>query len=168
MANHSYIKLDRKITVEEAERLLRKIVNASWGDRVVVEEYEDKAERGRRSWHVFAPGTELHEDVALNCNKAPDDPFGFTVWFYPNKALWEFRHPSNLWEWWAQDKVQHQIAQALGMKTLENDGLTKVDTSTHKDTYRQHITRNYKPPFTADDQKWFDRLMTQVPEGFRE
>lgn len=166
MANHSYVHLDRKISVEDADRLLRKVVNAAWGDRAVVEECAP--EHGRRSWRVFLPGTELHEDVAMTYNKAPDDPFGFEVWYLLAKATWEFRHPSNMWEWWAQDKVQHEIAQALGIKMLENDGLTRVDTSVHKTTYRQHITRNFKPPYTAEDQRWFDKLLAIAPEGFRE
>jgi hypothetical protein len=171
MANHSYVQSDRKISVEEAERLLRKIVNAAWGDRVVVEEYtpEHLVEAGRRSYRVFIPGTEIQgEKAAWKYMKASNEPFGFLVWFHPKTATWEFRHPPNNWEWWAQDKVQHAIAEALDVKTLENDGPTKVDTSVHKATYLQHITRNFKQPYKEDDRKWFDRLLATAPEGFRE
>jgi hypothetical protein len=172
MANHSRVHLKRKITVEEAERLLRKTVNAVLGPTVVVESYEPElgTDPGRRSWHVFIPGSEQNEDAAWRLMKAPEDPFGFLVWFHP-KGCWEFRHPSNNWEWWAQDKIQHEIARALDVKTYQDDGSgkpQKVDPEARKSTYRQYITRNFKEPLSAEDQEWIDSLMNRAPEGFRE
>lgn len=172
MANHSRVTLKRKISVEEAERLLRKTVNAVLGPKVLVESYEPEkgAESGRRSWHVYIPGSEQKEDAALRYMKAADDPFGFMVWFHP-KGCWEFRHPPNNWEWWAQDKIQHEIARALDIKTYQDDGSDKpqkVDPEARKSTYRQYITRNFRTPLSAKDQEWINGLLATAPEGFRD
>jgi hypothetical protein len=171
MANHSYVHLSRKITVEEAERLLRRLVNAIWGPKMLVQPYTEATEKERRSWWVHLPGSELNEDEALKFMKPPSEPFGFLVWFHPSKSYWEFRHPMNNWEWWAQDKLQQEIARALGVKTYTDDGTAtpqKVDPDALKNSYREYITRNFKQPYTPEDQRWFDSLLARAPEGFRE
>lgn len=167
MANHSYVHLNTQITVESAEKRLKDLVSALWGNTLVVERYEVK-DKERFAWHVFAPGTELSEETAMEYNKAPDDPFGFLAWYCPSKAFWEFRHPSNPWEWWAQDKLQQTLALSYDIRVFENDGLQEANPDGLKKTYREYIMRNFHKPYNADDLKWLEGRMSYVPEGFRE
>lgn len=103
--------------------------------------------------------------------KGPGEDFGFVVWYHTDRGLWEFRHPPNGWERWAQDKVQQTIAHRMGILTYRDDGSgepLKVDPQELRDTYRQYITRKFTQPYKAKDVKWFEQCMAHAPEGFRE
>ncbi len=173
MANHSYVKMPTKIAGEAAEQILLNVVKELWGERLVVESYEGPdAEKGRLSWRVYVPNSAAKDDQhAMKFMKAPDEDFGFVVWYRVNKAYWDFRHSYNSWESWAQNKVQHTIARKMGIPTYEDDGTDdpqKVDPEELRNTYYQYVTRNFPKPHSASDKSWFDRCLSYAPEGFRE
>lgn len=169
MANHSYIDIQPSISVSEAEELLRRIVRDFWGDRMKVE-----AQTNPREWIVSAPGTALPKETAGRSLMAPLEDYGFILWLHKDGTMLEFRHPINNWEWWAQNKVEQQLAFELAKirKVVSTDdgssGPQKIDPQGCKDTYRQYITRKFKEPYSEDDLAWFEKLLSRAPEGFRD
>src|SRR6185369_9754240 len=108
MANHSYVHPVQNMTGVEAKALLKRVVDFIWPEKgFVVEPFAvEGAERGQLTWMVHLPGSELDENNhnVSKFMKAPGETFGFIVQFNTQKAYWEFRHPPNNWERWAQDK----------------------------------------------------------------
>jgi hypothetical protein len=173
MANHSYVTTPSPLTGEAAEQLLQDVVRHLWDSRLVVKSYVGvDTTPGRLSWEVYLPNSGMTDDHrAMVYGKAPDDDFGFMVWYNTLNGLWEFRHPHNSWERWAQDKVQHTIARRMGVSTYVDDGTSKplkVDPDELRDTFRQYVVRNFKEPYKAADLEWFKRCLSYAPEGFRE
>jgi hypothetical protein len=157
---------------DAAEALLRSVVESFWGDRLKVTretQFEDDIHVG--AWSVILPGTELSNVEALKWNKAPEDPFGFVVYLCSEGLVWEFRHPPNLWEHWAQDKVQHTIAQKFET-SIDDEGVGEIqaDPAGLKDTYFAYMRRNFTNAqmLTDDGQKWFDYVRSQAPKGFQD
>ncbi len=173
MANHSYVKLPTKITGEAAEQLLQDVVRDLWGGRLVVKSYVGPdSTPDRLSWDVYLPNSGTPDEArAMVLGKAPEDDYGFSAWYHTQDASWEFRHPFNHWERWAQDKVQHTIARRMGVENYSDDGTSKplkVDPDELRDTYRQYVIRNFKEPYRAEDLEGFERHTSSAPEGFRE
>jgi hypothetical protein len=168
MANHSYVELNRAMaSFEEADQLIKSVVRDIWGERLQVE-YRPGWSEHEHTWLILIPGSQASAQQAKVYMTAPGEPFGFTAYLSKKLDCWEFRHPFVHWEHWAQDLVQHTIAKTLGVKTLDNDGPTKVNPDELRKTYRAYITRNFQEPYTAEDQAWFDNLLARAPEGFRE
>lgn len=165
MANHSYIDIEPGITSSEAHELICSVVQSFWGDRVRVDQSPDNP----RSWIVVVPDSA----ASRHSKMFEGEDFGFCIWLSRNNML-EFRHPLNNWEWWAQNKVEQQLAFELA-KTRKvvwtddsTDGPQKFDPNECRDTYRQYITRKFKEPYSEDDLAWFDNLLKRAPEGFRD
>lgn len=171
MANHSYVNMKKALTFEEGQALLRKVVAMIWGERVAVSHRPDSTMTDYHVWAVHAPGT-IPADYR-DSMKASNEDFGFTVWLSRDGHMWEFRHPFNGWEHWAQDKVQHTLARVLGITWYTDDGTLpdreKVDPDALKDTYRAFLRRNYKDEeLDEGTQAFHEHLLSMAPEGFRE
>lgn len=173
MANHSYVEMPTKLTGEAAEQLLRSVVHDLWDGRLIIQSHEGAGNSSRcLIWTVYLPNSGIPDDSRAMVNgKAPEDDYGFEVWYHPQDGSWEFRHPHNSWERWAQDKVQHTIAHRQGVKNYRDDGTSKplkVDPEELRQTFRQYVTRNFKEPYKAEDVEWFERCLAHAPEGFRQ
>lgn len=168
MANHSYVD-GPKLKKSDALQTLESAVKSVLGDRLEVVELSDTTKDVH--WVVQLPNSAI-EDKAEAGSKllAPGEAYGFLVQYHCD-GMWEFRHPFNQWEHWAQNKIQNVIAQVLGVTTYRDDSTDepiKVDPSELKDSFRAFITRNFKAPYSESDQAWFDKLLGYAPEGFRD
>lgn len=164
MANHSYVKSPTPMTGNAAEQLLQAVVQDLWGGRLLVKVIPGSPP-DRLSWDVYLPNSSMPDQWAMVLWEAPlweasENGYGFLVWYHLQEDSWEFRHPFNSWERWAQDKVQHTIARRMGVETYQDDEL--------RDTFRQYVTRNFKEPYRAEDLEWLERYMASAPKGFRE
>jgi hypothetical protein len=172
MANHSFVHTS-KLSVSEAEGILREHVKFRLGDSFVVSRRQDLEAKYntpiyRAIWFVGLPGTGLDAATAMSRMKAPDDNYGFIVYLQRGGRALEFRHPMNAWEWWAQALVQNSIAEALEA-TMTDDGDDKEesgDPSQFKRTFREYLYRNFPAP-TPSDEAFLQRQLDLAPEGFR-
>ena len=158
------------LDVDAAEAVLKEIVHGLWNQRLSILKVP-LSERDRilysAMWHVVIPGTGLNEASALDKDKAPADEFGFEVWLDIDGTVWEFRHPSNHWERWAQDKVTHILAKRYGTH-IQDDGVGRMeaDPEALKDSFTLFVGRNFPEPRSDSTKKWIARHLAQAPAGF--
>jgi hypothetical protein len=175
MANHSYVRYNRRrvtLTASAVEMLLKEFCHARFGDKVAVvrQEASHMARQGYAVWHCVIPGSEIADNhEAMRFYVAPDDPIGFPVWYRP--GLLEFRHVMNYWARWAQECIEEDFAMhTKGTMTSDHDDKeepARRESSKYK-SVRAYLTRNFKETITADDAEWIEKLMSAVPEGFRD
>lgn len=118
MANHSYVdgpKLSKKAALQTLENAVKSVL----GDQLEIVELSDTTKCVH--WVVHLPNSAIEDRAAAGrISKASGEAYGFLVQYHCDGA-WEFRHPYNQWERWAQDKIQQVIAQVLGVTTYRDD-----------------------------------------------
>jgi hypothetical protein len=171
MANSSYILMVDPIEENAATKILKVAAQEVLGsnhriERVVDWEKSDSALA--RVWSVYLPGTEIisHRE-AMQQRKAPDEPYGFMVFLSKSLGQWEFRHPGNPWEMWAQNRVQQLIARHFGLTTYRDEGTEDpipVDPDALKTTFKEYLI--FKSGGKLSDI--FKYEISTAPEGFRD
>lgn len=171
MANHTLIRLGVRHEWYEAERLLVSAVKDSLGDPFEVR-HENRASvkqlwpRAKCIWFVHLPETKPRG------NPMQPDDYGFMVIFNNySRQEWEFRHPINAWEYWAQSRVSHTLAKQYGLR-LYNDGEDEYHDPNPEilahPTYAEYLSRNYQKPVESRDRVFLQRLLdTWAPPGYR-
>jgi hypothetical protein len=120
------------------------------------------------TWIVSLPGTAVTDArKATQRMLAPGQDVGFVVSLQPRAIA--FRHPPNMFERWAQGRVEEEIADHYGRGIFfdATDRTQKTGTREYRKgkTFRDYLCRNFKKPLSGDDAAWIDRFKEQVPKG---
>lgn len=167
MAGSDFVSAASVVNPEDADKLLQQIVFDCWGDRVqVVRKPEREVMLAQaRVWMVVVPGSAL-ETRKDHCLKVPGEDFGFPV--YLVESTWEFRHPLNLWERWAQQMVLQRIAAYYGVKYFKDwDGWHKPHPERLGKTFKEHLELGYPEPRSEDAKLWINHQLEWAPDGFQ-
>jgi len=168
MANHSRFSVTRTVTPETVEWHFASINDRLFKGRLELTTTEEltQAWQSGRAWILEAPGTRPKEPGPWD----PDENLGFCFWLHKNGKTIEFRHVVfNSWIRWVQDRFKHELAQELGVKTLNDDGVgdIPVNPKQYRDTFYNYATRNFKKPLQPLDLEAVQSLMLRFqPEGW--
>lgn len=176
MANYSYISLPEKLTADEIEALLKRIVQGKFGDRVEVVGADWEPELGcTHVWVVRVPNSAaFDEEEAKRRWLAPGEGVGFSVQRKRGGSQLVFRHgPDPGFVSWLRGCVAERIANEFGVGILY-DATDKVEKRGPRaknrydyPTYFEYLTRNFKKPLPAEDAAWLvQRFKEQTPEGW--
>lgn len=153
MANHSYVTMTQAISTEQADSLLREVLLDLFGTTFRVVEREDlnKPWKAAQVWFVSIPGSAPAKDPTQ-----PED-YGFLVFLQENSSVWEFRHPLNRWERWAQARFYHTLAHKLNCD-ISDDGIAtsfsaRPEYLDHA-TFFDFVTRHLPKPLDAGNRAW--------------
>jgi hypothetical protein len=171
MANSSYVLMVDPIEENAATKILKVIAQEVLGPGYRVErvvDWEKSNSALARVWSVYLPGTEvISHQRALQQRKAPDEPYGFMVFLSKDLKQWEFRHPWNPWERWAQNRIQQLIARHFGLTTYRDEGTESpmpVDPDALKATFKEYLVFRSG----GDLPDVFKHELSTAPEGFRD
>jgi hypothetical protein len=113
MANYGYVATE--LDLAAADALLREVVAARFGGRVLVEEkveWLSDHPGSDRIWLIYAPHTAVHDErEAMGLWVAPGDDCGFVVGF--EGGSYAFRHSVNEFDRWLYGAVEHSLASRL-------------------------------------------------------
>ncbi len=161
----------KPIEENAATKVLKTIAQKVLGLNLRVErvvDWEKSDSSLARVWSVYLPGTEIisHREAMQQC-KAPDEPYGFMVFLSKDLKQWEFRHPLNPWERWAQNRVQQLIARHFGLTTYRDEGTEDpmpVDPEALKTTFKKYLV--FRSGGELPDISKYE--LSTAPKGFRD
>lgn len=171
MANHSIIKLKILHTLGETEEVLRVAVKDALGEGLEVTpmpELRPQWPGAAGLWFVHLPGTKP-------VSKMHPEDYGFVVAFNNDPKHdaqeWEFRHPVQMWCYWAQSRLQCTLAQQYGVQIYDEGEEDYEDPDPEilaHPTYADYLCRNFEKPLNEEDRVWIERCLQDAPPQFRE
>lgn len=167
MANSSYVRTPQ-LFYRQVGGVLRTIVKLLFNDKLHVEVLSDttRGEEHASAWAVFLPNSEIKTATeAGQYNVAPGDPFGFSVFYIHRDSDFEFRHPLNHWERWAQMRVEHLIAEmfATNIRDEGRDETIQPTFDALQKTYVAYMLRNAAKPISKSHQIWLKEQLHLMP-----
>jgi hypothetical protein len=164
MANYTYIKLENPIRPPAFEKVLKKVVEGWFGDKLKVRKalWKDFGP----VWEVYIP-TSIHSVPEALFTQAED--FGFPVALQRRPQI-AFRSAFNYFERWLQGCTAELLSEYFEIPTYSDatDEFTKPGVK----RYRQRrkfglwLARNFKKPLSPEDVKWVQtQIDLAVPSG---
>jgi len=173
MANYGYVKiqvaqgkpLQKRIEAFASVLVacVQKALDERW--RVVLADFDFDGP----TWIVYLPGTATKNRREANRRLlAPDQDVGFTVSLQPRQIA--FRHPMNMFERWAQGRVEEEIADHYGRGIFfdATERTQKPGTREYRrgTTFRHYLERNFDKPLSRADARFLnDRFKDHAPKG---
>lgn len=160
MANYGYINLDG--CPSDFEAILKAAVLETLGPQWKVEHAHFNHDG--ETWLVTLPNTKRYP------NTPPGEDLGFMVALGDRQLL--FRHGPQVFERWAQGRVEEQLADHFGKPCWYDATNQEVPPGTRRyrvgNSFRDYLERNLLQPLSLSDHEWVKcQLEYGPPEGTR-
>ena len=167
MANYAFInlppalkKLKKRNRVKSFEEILKQCVSKTldnrWAVKILPVNKDDGFWRLKVTFITYLPDTAITDGSHGRVLLAPGQDVGFAIELWSDHLA--SRHGMNMFEGWAQGRIEEELADHLKKSVLYDSTGKKVPHGTCEyrtgKTFRDYLSRSFKKPLERGDQKY--------------